>query len=116
MPDSVVAAIPLREHLFPLASGQTGVVVRFTLSIVGLRESDNSLGLAVEPLPRMLLLVEEILQLDLGDACLIHCALPAGVPPAPEVFINALVLRSVQTYGGDDFSRAPSVAVVIHCD
>jgi len=85
----------------------------FTFAVVGLRETDKPLALAVESLRVTLLLAAEFIQFGFGHASLVHRPLPAGVPPAPKVFVDTLAFRSVQACHGNDSPRTESIAVMV---
>ena len=65
-------------------------MIGFTLTIMRLRESDKSLGLAVELMPPLPLLPDKFLHFTIGHTGFIHCSLPSGVAPPSEVFVDAL--------------------------
>jgi len=115
MPNSIIAAIALSEHVSPLRSRKTGVMIRFAFSVMRLRDSDQSLGLTVESLT-LTLLRAKLRQFRLRQSYFIHRPLPTALTPSSKILINTLALQPIESGHRDDVPRAPSIGMMIQRD
>jgi len=113
MPNSVITPVALSEHFSPLWTRKTGIMIRFTFSVMCLGNPDQAFCFAIESLPMALLLTGQFRQLCLRETDLIHRSLPSTLTPSPKILIDALAFQPIEPSHRNHFPSTPPIRVVI---